>query len=365
MLQLKIWRSIVNKRTLRNLVSKEKRHRRNGGKNKYKRLQSKRVFQKYFFEILAPSKILLAKAVDYTFASFKKELEDKTRLAAQSKVQIKLNFRDTFVIDAPACAVLIATLDTIKAQYPYLKFKVIRPKHKPYDNNKQSPYDVDAVFCHIGLYKLLGFNYTSSSSQENVKCWYFIQSDNVSGKITEPLLRELNKMGIKDIYSSYIEAISNAVEHAYDENIPTKRIFPIKRWWMLMAVLEGKLSIFICDLGHGIPNTLEKTQKEPLLKRLWQRLQLSGKPTEDSLCIKASTLIKETRTELQHRGKGGEDIRSFIDKTPNSKLIIRSNRGMYVYNGKDRHEVLKESVYSLNGTVVQWVIQHTPCNLEK
>lgn len=76
------------------------------------------------------------------------------------------------------------------------------------------------------------------------------------------------------------------------------------------------------------------------------------------MCIKASTLIKETRTELEYRGKGGGDIRAFIDKTPNSQLIIRSNRGMYVYNGKYKPDLVKESLYSLNGTVVQWAIQY-------
>ncbi|MCT8574354.1 hypothetical protein Q7511_09860 [Glaesserella parasuis] len=354
-MNLQIWKSIVKQRTIRNLKSKEKRHRLKGGKPKYKIMRNK-CFN--LFEVIAPSKILLTREIGYSFVHFKEELETKAKLATQSKSQLKLSFRDTFIIDAPACSVLIAVLDTIKCQYPTLKFQVVRPKSKPADHRKHLPYDVDAVFCHIGLYKLLGFNYTSSSSQENVKCWHFIQSDIASGKITEPLFKELKEMGITDIYSSYFEAIANAVEHAYDSNIPTKRHFPIKRWWMLMAVLEGKLSLFICDLGHGIPNTLEKTQKESLLKRIWQRLQLSGKPTQDSMCIKASTLIKETRTELEYRGKGGGDIRAFIDKTPNSQLIIRSNRGMYVYNGKHKPDLVKESLYSLNGTVVQWAIQY-------
>ena len=354
-MDLRLWKSLVRQRTLRAIVSKEKKIRLRGGKPKYKRVKHKHF---NLFEVTAPYKIILAKEIGYEFVAFKEELELKAKLAAPSKSRLKLSFRDTAIIDAPACSVLIAVLDTIRCQYPTLKFQIVRPKSKPADHRKHLPYDVDAVFCHIGLYKLLGFNYTSSSSQENVKCWHFIQSDSASGKITEPLFKELKEMGINDIYSSYFEAIANAVEHAYDPAIQTKRHFPIKRWWMLMAVLEGRLSLFICDLGHGIPNTLDKTQKESLLKRIWLRLKLSGKPTQDSLCIKASTLIKETRTELEHREKGGSDIRSFIDKTPNSQLIIRSNRGMYVYNGKDKPDWVKESIYSINGTVVQWAIQY-------
>ncbi|MCO4167096.1 hypothetical protein L0F67_08025 [Actinobacillus suis] len=282
-------------------------------------------------------------------------------MADQSKSVLKINFRETEVIDASACVALIATLDLIRYQYPKLKFKVVRPKAKPQDNRRHSPYDVDAVFCHIGLYKLLGHNYTSHSSKENVKCWHYIFSDSTNGEITQPLLKELSEMGVntKGIYSSYIEAIANAVEHAYSNKIPTKRKYPLKRWWMLLAVIENKLSLFVCDLGHGIPNTLEITQEPKLLEKVFALLNLkkiSHKATTDSAYIKAATLIKETRTALEYRGKGGADIRSFIDKTPNSKLIIRSNRGMYVYSGKNNNEILKESRYSIDGTIIQWII---------
>lgn len=356
MTQTKVWKSIVNKRTIRNLVSKEKKHRMNGGKLKYKSIAKKKLLNRLCVEVYAPNKIILAHEISHTFVTFKKELEEKAKLASQSHRILKLNFRETYVIDAPACAVLIATLDSIRNQYLGLKFGIIRPKTKPADQRRRGPYDVDGVFCHIGLYRMLGFNYTSSSAQKNVKCWHFIQSDSTDGSITAPLLDELKTMGIntKGMYTSYIEAIANAVEHAYADNIQTHRTFPIKRWWMLLAILDNELSLFVCNLGHGIPNTLEKTQKEPILKLLWRRLKLSGKPSEDSLCIKASTLIKETRTGLEHRGKGGDDIRSIIDKTPNSRLIIRSNRGMYVYNGKDKPDLKGDSPYSIDGTVVEW-----------
>lgn len=356
MKNIDIWRSIVKNRTLRNLISKEKKHRANGGRPKHKSVSKKKCFDRFYIEIQAPNKIVLAREISRSFVLFKTEIEEKSKLASQSHRILKLNFRETAIIDAPACAVLIATLDTIRNQFPELKFKVMRPKAKPADQRKRSPYDVDGVFCHIGLYKMLGFNYSSSSSQKNVKCWHFIQSDNTDGSITTPLLNELKAMGIntKGMYSSYIEAIANAVEHAYAENIPTHRKFAVKRWWMLLAVLDNELSLFVCDLGHGIPNTLEKTQHAKILAKIWEKLKQLGKPTKDSIYIKASTMIKETRTGRGYRGKGGEDIRSIIDKTPNSRLIIRSNRGMYVYNGKNKPELTKESTYSIQGTVIQW-----------
>lgn len=359
-MDMRLWRSIVRQRTLRALVSKEKRVRRRGGKPKYKKF-ARKSFD--LFEVIAPCRMVLAKKIGHDFITFKEELEEKARYAAQSNSRLKLNFRDADVIDAAACSLLIAVLDTIKSQYGSLKFKVVRPKPKPADYHKHNPYDVDAVFCHIGLYKLLGCNYTSHSSQENVKCWHYVFSDNTDGKITEPLLRELSQMGIntKGIYSSYIEAVANAVEHAYSNKVPTSRKFPLKRWWMLLAVIDGTLSLFVCDLGHGIPNTLEVTQEPAILSKVWGMLRAmlgpkANRATTDSAYIKASTLIKETRTALEYRGKGGADIRSFIDKTKGSKLIMRSNRGMYTYLGKEKRDILRESKYSINGTIIQWII---------
>lgn len=354
----KIWHSISLKRFFRKLKTKERKHRQRGGKPRYQKFKYKPLGA---FDIIAPAILSMTKGIDYRFASFTQQLENKSRLAFEQHRVLRINFRDTEVIDASACIVLIAMLDMIKYTYPKLKIKAVRPKSKPHDNRKHSPYDVDAVFCHIGLYKLLGHNYTSHSLPENVKCWHYIFSDSPNGQITQPLLKELSAMGIntKGIYSSYIEAIANAVEHAYSDKIPSQRKFPLKRWWMLLAVIKGKLSLFVCDLGHGIPNTLDITQVPSLLQKVWKLLKSmlrEDKVSDDSSYIKAATMIKETRTSLDYRGKGGVDIRSFIDKTPNSKLIIRSNKGAYIYLGKDKPDFLQESKYSMNGTVIQWII---------
>lgn len=349
-LTLKHWLRMVRKRTFRNIFSKRKYHRSHfRGKVSVKGMA-----------ITAPKVLSLNEKYHNSFVNFKNTFERICSEASNSRQQVKINFRETEVLSADACAMLIATIDTIRFLYPDLKFSIIRPKSKPKDyriRNKMK-YDVDAVFCHIGLYKLLGFNYTSQSSKKNVICWHYIKGDEADGSITKPLKDELESMGISTsgLYRTWIEGISNAVEHAYDAKIPTKRVFPVKRWWMLLAVLNNEMSIFVCDLGHGIPNTLEYTQDKHFLSKLWKEvLKLTTKPTDDCLYIKAAAAIKESRTDLEYRGKGSTDIKSLIKENKGSILFIHSNKGTYTfpYDGNER---CYENDSSINGTIIQWNI---------
>ncbi|WP_105900230.1 hypothetical protein [Haemophilus influenzae] len=349
-LSIKHWLRMVKKRTLRSILSRKK-HKRRPFTNK---VSTKRM------TVIAPKVLSLGLHYHESFVSFKNTLEKLCHEANRSSQQVRINFRETEILSADACTILIATIDTIRFLYPDLKFSIIRPKNKPNDYRLQNKmkYDVDAVFCHIGLYKLLGFNYTSHTSKQNVLCWHYIQGDEADGAITKPLKDELKNMGISTsgLYRTWIEGISNAVEHAYDTKIPTKRFFSIKRWWMLLAVLNDEMSIFVCDLGHGIPNTLEYTQDENFLLKLWKDvLKLTSKPTNDCLYIKAAAAIKESRTELEYRGKGSTDIKSLIKENDGSVLFIHSNKGTYTFshNGNER---CYENRSSINGTIIQWNI---------
>ncbi|HDR0626815.1 TPA: hypothetical protein ACPDW7_001852 [Pasteurella multocida] len=349
-LSLKHWLRMVRKRTFRNILSKKKN----------KDPQPKNKISTKGMTIIAPKVLSLSLRYHEVFVSFKNTLERLCFEANSSERQVRINFRETEVLSADACAVFIATIDTIRFSYPNLKFSIIRPKNKPNDYRIQNKmkYDVDAVFCHIGLYKLLGFNYTSSSSKQNVICWHYIQGNEADGSITKPLKDELENIGISTsgLYRTWIEGISNAVEHAYNTTIPTKRSFPLKRWWMLLAVLDNEMSIFVCDLGHGIPNTLEYTQEERFLSRLWKEvLKLATKPTNDCLYIKAAAAIKESRTELEYRGKGSTDIKSLIKENKGSVLFIHSNKGTYTF-AHTGNERCYENKSSINGTIIQWNI---------
>ncbi|HHL0059631.1 TPA: ATP-binding protein, partial [Klebsiella pneumoniae] len=84
---------------------------------------------------------------------------------------------------------------------------------------------------------------------------------------------------------------------------------------------------------------------------------------KDSVFIKASTTLRETRTGEQNRGKGLNDIKSVIDSIGDGFMGIFSDKGRYIYKGKTGkiNEVLFDYKTSVNGTIIEWNI---PCEVE-
>jgi hypothetical protein len=196
----------------------------------------------------------------------------------------------------------------------------------------------------------------------NVKCWEVIRGQSVNapkaGKMLQEIQTKLN-VNVRQLYRPLIEAMSNAVEHAYP--IDTDE----KRWWMFASVSEinGGLTVLICDNGVGIPNTLEITQSETMLNTIKKKLGIQL--NSDEAYIKASLEVRQTRTELGHRGKGGGDMKSTIAKTEGSSLLILSNRGRYRYGIKKLNRGIKQEFEatssisisrSINGTLVEWSV---------
>lgn len=315
---------------------------------------------------LAPHKLDGDNSYESEHAQFV-EFKDKLELAAQNAYQnsdkrLMISFTKTYALYADACILLMATLDSIKHRYPDLRFIVKRPDknlHKKPNKDKHQQFFVDAVFCHIGLYKLLGLNYCNNTVHRNVQSWHYVYSDQADGDVTNPIFDKLEAMGmanLSELYGSVIESIANAMEHAYNPNIVTERQFPVHRWWMLMAKMDDKLRLLICDLGHGIPNTLRENKEEGVLQEVFKLVfsLLKRKMSSDSADILASTLIKETRTKLAYRGKGGKDLKYFIEKMPESNMMIHSNRGSYRYSNGKLNAIVYDNQKSINGTLITW-----------
>lgn len=374
-----VWRRFTGKRFKRSIRGAIKlQKRRCFLENKAARERA--FLAKHIPCVKAPSKLSLSRAPidDKTnktphtlFVEFKEQLEMCAKRAVEEKVnQLRISFEDTDILYAEACVILIATLDTIRSQYPLLKFSVVRPRKmiSPANVTKFKPSFVDDVFCHVGLYKLLGFDYKTSSTGENVKSWHYVFSDEVDGSVTDPIFNELEKMGLQNtsvLYTGVIEGISNAVEHAYNKEICTGRELGIHRWWMLMAVRKNQLLIFVCDLGHGIPKTLRVANDHSLLINLFEKFKAAIDKSTDCMDIKVALHLRETRTKVSHRGKGGEDIKAFVSKIPNSQMMIYSNKGSYRYRnsgagsvkkGYDQSEILYDNELSINGTLISWSI---------
>ncbi|WP_421278302.1 hypothetical protein [Aeromonas veronii] len=346
---------LSRKRFLRRLCSK------NLKKYGVRRLKKGKVSRDIV--VFAPHVIDLYKVRNHKeFNRFIYNIELAAQRVRLSKKSLKINFRDTRAITASACLLLIAKVDVIIKRCDGVKFKLIRPHSNPTSGIKKPINLVDAVLCQVGFYELIGKKICSADiNNPSVKCWRFASSKESDGTIAGSILKNIDDEGISQsvLYRSCIEAISNAAEHAYSSEIKVGKPFILKKWWIFVGNINKEYVVIICDVGHGIPNTLELTQKTSLLNKIWARI---GEPNSDSHgdCeyIKASTLVKETRTGLSHRGKGTTDLRTFVDKTDRAKMVIFSNRGTYRYFNKkcNRLSTAYDNDSSIGGTIVEWSV---------
>lgn len=311
-----------------------------------------------FIEVLAPAIIDFYKPKNYELSvKFIKELQKTIRLNFKKQDQIiKVCFRNTKYITAAAAIYLFSETSRSVRKYPGLKYSVSSPQ-KVKIKETLVPL-VESVLNRLGFYELLGLKTRSMKEIPSVKCWNQANGTLADGAVAGRIIKELENFGIaqRTLYRSSVEAISNAVEHGYDTNIQSDADISDKTWWMFAAVLENKLTLLVADLGHGIPNTLEKTQDASVLDEIWGMLGL--KATKDCQFIHASTLVKKTQTRKKNRGKGGKDITTLVDQYPKSSLSIFSNRGLYRYHGKSslRKGISYDNQTPINGTIVEWSI---------
>ncbi|MFC0174071.1 hypothetical protein [Vibrio comitans] len=312
---------------------------------------------------MAPTRIDLYNPRYHTeLVMFKQELEKKADESSQSSYRKKLRicFRNTTHITAAAGLLMIATVDNIVSKHPRLKFAVTRPPNR---NSKLGQLEnlVDSVLVRVGFYKLIGHeNIKRRCDAANVKCWRYAYGDDANGEIPARLIQELASYGVKTnkLYRSCFEAVANATEHAYTDKVKAKRPFNLERWWFFVGVLDDKITVLICDLGHGIPDTLETTQSKGMLSKIFEKLGFKTKPTEDCILIRASTMVKESRTGMEFRGKGGTDVKTFVDQTDGSEMLILSNHGYYRYRGQDSPSQAYDNKRSVGGTIIQWTIPY-------
>ena len=368
---MKLWETIFteskyranNKKSLRKINSLKKIKK---GKNKKTKITSNLGKNK----AIAPSSMDLYTKKDHdemiVFVNDIERLAHSSNTSTSQKVHIC--FRDTTKITASAGLWLLSKIESLIIKYPHVKYRVTKPPAVVVGDTKQKEYVVDSVLNRIGFYSALNIKKREMREISNVKCWEVSRGEKVVGseignllkKITENLSHDYSKL-----YRPLIEAMSNSVEHAYREDLytPNDLSNPTK-WWCFAALRDNKLIVLMCDLGVGIPNTLNVTQPENLIKKL---IALIGKPlTHDSDYIKAALQVKKTRTKLGYRGKGGTDLQSIIESTPLSSLHIISNKGNYKYTNRNHISkgLLEEqwdNKLSIGGTIVQWSVTLPVC----
>jgi len=267
----------------------------------------------------------------------------------ENERRIHLNFSNTRYISAAAMLSLLAEVDLILG----------RSKHRYNAVNFNHPNDskIESILNQVGFYDLVRKDKRKVKEFVDVSFWRF-----VSGNSTEPLLaskmirdiqNEVESKTGKNLYRGFIEAMSNSVEHAY---LGTDLE---RKWWAFAGIKDGHLVVVICDKGVGIPSTLPRTRGFDLVRSLITSLFGPGAMDKDSSYIKAAAEIANSRTNLPHRGKGLNDMKSVIRLIGSGMLSIFSNRGLYSFTA-GHNDAEREETYdfktSVAGTIVEWVI---------
>ena len=219
---------------------------------------------------------------------------------------------------------------------------------------------------------MLGKHERAINNYANVTCWGAVSGETAdlskSGQLIERIPTEtINNPELRNLVRGVGEAISNAVDHAYPDTEVNG-----DRWWMFTATNDTHLTVIVCDLGVGIPCTLPFTQEPSVLNSIKVFLGLGESPMKDGNLIQISTYIKQSRTKASHRGKGGQDMRTIIERLAEdekgmaSGLNIFSNCGRLRITkskkadaaaGKKTMDITSDHKTSILGTIVEWNIR--------
>jgi len=359
-------RSVQLNRWYRRLSSKRLRQAIvNGGKIRIGRKKLKFSKKVKFIPVIAPYNLSLGKKNHYECVAFINKIQSSIRIAANSNNEVCICFRNTKYISAPAGIYLLSSVEEYVRRYPSVSYQVRFPPSIPDKHTRYKAPVVHAALSRIGFYSLLSVRDVKLKSFPHVDTWHVASSTIVKGNLVGEALEKLQNLGInqKALYRSGIEAMNNAIEHAYSPDIPNLNNFVTKKWWLFAGVLDNKLIFLISDKGHGIPNTIPYTQSTDLIKEIKDKLKnalLGETLVGDAEAIHIATLIKETRTALGHRGKGGPDLRKFVESQKDASLQIYSNTGTYLYSltkkGKKPVPIGYNNKSSINGTIIGWEV---------
>lgn len=228
-----------------------------------------------------------------------------------------------------------------------IKFSCIPPR-----KNK-----VAQVLKQTGIYKLLGHKTKIIPTSDDVVYWRHAHGNHVEGvKYDEVLGRYdgvIPNVVASGLYLGLTEAMTNCHHHAYiaSRQDGLGQTNEPKNWWMFSQERDGELSVVFCDLGVGIPETLPL--KQP---KLWAKLKnaFGFLPPPDAEAISEAIVESRSRTTKHYRGKGLRQLVDVIEKTPQAKLLLHSNRGKYTFiNGESKLHNYDDSIM---GTLIAWTV---------
>lgn len=227
---------------------------------------------------------------------------------------------------------------------------------------------VEQMFQHIHLLERLGLEpRIEEINASNVIPWLYASGhegdlDSIAEKLPK-ILTEGSNMDLRmALLSGMAEAVANSSEHAYVKirKTPLPDTTPLK-WWLFARQIGDEVAVVICDLGRGIPGTLEANWKDELSSFFKSR---QGVKRKDHKMIQLAFTVGKTSTLKKNRGKGLKDILKVVQVQKVGGLSIFSNRGIYSMDNSTGSETSVDEKSSINGTIVQWKIPIEAFGLE-
>ncbi|WP_460410097.1 MULTISPECIES: hypothetical protein [unclassified Pseudomonas] len=171
------------------------------------------------------------------------------------------------------------------------------------------------------------------------------------------------------VYADAIsETINNVGLHAYPGNRE-------KKWWLMCTTIGNQLYLAIYDNGIGIPKTV--VDRPWFLSSLksthptdhQQIVDLFPEYLKSGIGIYIPTIIPDERlihlsmqgdvtgTKMEKHGQGSKSIMALVGDTPDGKLWVFSNNGLYTFRQSDQSSGEAKLKTKFPGTLVQWNIK--------
>jgi len=155
------------------------------------------------------------------------------------------------------------------------------------------------------------------------------------------------------------EAVTNVPNHAYlKPRADGTGLAHESGWWMFFRreKSKGELHVAICDLGLGIPATLDTQMTATIMQQVLVKLRLNRH--HDGSLIQSAVESQKSRTDQGWRGRGLGQMRKVIDQI-GGNLYIFSNSGGYRFGKMSEHTPVEESKPfkdSIFGTLICWTV---------
>ena len=298
--------------------------------------------------LMAPAQFSLSRQARPELLRFLSDIRDAIE---KKEYCVFIDFTDTKKMIADGTLLFYATLDTLaKEIQPSKLIKCNYPKDKI----------VEQVLQHVGIFDILGKPHRGAVDHETVKHWCVAKGTKADGRKIAPLLETYEGTMASPItstrlYDGIIEAMTNCRQHAYPGEENNAYGDRDTKWWMFSQERERRLMIAFCDLGVGIPKSLQSSKKwRGTLKFLSEDWGIT-KRSDDKL-IKVAFELGKSMTGEPNRGLGLQQLKDVLTAQGEGNLSIHSGYGYYHYEPAQSSEKTENFRQRMPGTMITWII---------